>query len=98
MRFTSIDNWQPSDTVTIAFDSRPLFTYKPYLAIQNHGSAMCSITAQNDYQHMFVGRFYHSAISVTIKITITSQSTTAPAFGIKDLQMTFRNILAQDTI
>ena len=97
MRFTSIDNWQPSDTVTIAFDSRALFTYKPYQAILQKGSALCSITAQNDYRHMFVGRFYHSASSVTIKITITSQSATAPAFGIKDLQMTFRNILVQDT-
>ena len=89
-----IGAWQSSDSFTIQIDNNPLKTYNPSPYLSRFDHMNCGSSSIASSVPFMVGKRFHSASSITIRISYNISSSVS--FAVKDVVMSFATHQASD--
>ena len=83
--------WQAIDTLSIQFDDQTPWSFQLSGAIPSHITSTCIPSNSNAMVNTVLGKIFHQASSVTVRVSWNFQtgSSPAPFIGIKELVMLF---------
>jgi len=90
MEIAVVDNWGPSDSVSMYIDDQLITTWTPADNIQSKGQPLCGDSNVQDLKIMLLGKLNHSANTLKLRFEFDIQSTgNIAGFGVYNLGFTF---------